>query len=358
MKVEKYISNLLYSVDCVVVVNLGGFILNAKDAIINEDLSVFKPPRKEVAFNSLLCNDDGVLISHISKKENISYEEAKKRVDNFVKSVKDKLDVFEPVYLPKLGLFQMNDDKSISFTAAVEVNYDADSFGLSNFILPTVNANAKNISKKETIKLSPRKIVKYAASVAAIFALGFILFTAADYGLQNLYQASIMPSKQKLPEITSSKPDSPKVEITENLTENNVEVETNIPLIEEKVVVEESNSTGDVFPTSTEETNPSEEIIDNITTATVKTLNVNSDFLIMNTGAPHPFVIVASCPDYECAKNAVLRFQKRGYPNAAIIHSGNRYRVTISSEMTIEELDATLKDAKENIIASAWVHYF
>ncbi|MDL2242117.1 HU family DNA-binding protein [Bacteroidales bacterium OttesenSCG-928-K03] len=364
MKIEKYISDLLYNIDCVVVPNFGGFILHTKDAIVNENLSVFKPPRKEVAFNSLLCNDDGVLISHISKKENISYDEAKNKVDSFVKSIKERLNIFEPVYLSKLGLFQMNEDKTLSFTSAVEINYNADSFGLSNFVLPAVNADYKNVSKTKTINLTAAKIVKSVASVAAILVVGFILFTVADYGLQNLHQASMLPPKQNPTEKTIPTEINLNNDFTD-IAESISVIETDVNLSEEVIINQEEvfvdidettiSSPVPVISEVEESLLPSPEQEENIV---IKTISVGSDLLVTNSGIKHPFVIVASCPDYDCAKKETLKLHKKGYTNAAIINSGNRYRITISSEMSLEELDQTLEDAKNNIVATAWVHYF
>jgi len=351
MKVEKYISDLLYSNDCVVVVNFGGFILNAKDAIIDGELSIFKPPRKEVAFNSLLRNDDGVLVSYIASKENISYDDARKKVEDFARSIKDKLEVFEPVYLAKLGLFEMNIDKTINFTAALDINYNAESFGLSNFIMPAINENNINTFGNNNMKTIPLKILKYAASIAAIFALGFIFFTVADHGLQNMYQASFLPMK----DTTHSNIQVADTIKTIDVAGEENALETSAEEMDNQVVEEEVIET--VIESAAEEA-VVETVVEEVPKTIASTVKVTSDLVLTNGGAKLPFVIVASCADYAGARKVVTRLQNQGYANAAIIHSDKRYRVTVSSQTTENNHDAVWQDAKAKVTANAWVLYY
>ena len=72
---EHYISELLYIEDCIIIPDFGGFIVNDKSATINEKSGEIAPPSKTILFNSQLVNNDGLLINHIAKEENISHKE-------------------------------------------------------------------------------------------------------------------------------------------------------------------------------------------------------------------------------------------------------------------------------------------
>ena len=72
---EHYISDLLYIEDCIIIPDFGGFIVNDKSATINDKSGEITPPSKTILFNSQLVNNDGILINHIAKEENISHKE-------------------------------------------------------------------------------------------------------------------------------------------------------------------------------------------------------------------------------------------------------------------------------------------
>ena len=82
--IEKYISDLLYDNDCVIIMGFGGFVCNQKYAKLDEETGILSPPNKTILFNSQLKENDGLLINHISKHEKISQEDAKNEVLKFV----------------------------------------------------------------------------------------------------------------------------------------------------------------------------------------------------------------------------------------------------------------------------------
>ena len=65
--IEKYISDLLYDNDCVIIMNFGGFVCNQTSAKLDEATGILSPPNKTILFNSQLKENDGLLINHISK---------------------------------------------------------------------------------------------------------------------------------------------------------------------------------------------------------------------------------------------------------------------------------------------------
>jgi hypothetical protein len=76
MNLDKFISDLLYRYDCVIVPGFGGFIANRVSAKNISSQHKFIPPTKEIAFNSNLNQNDGLLANYIKRSNNISYSHA------------------------------------------------------------------------------------------------------------------------------------------------------------------------------------------------------------------------------------------------------------------------------------------
>ena len=70
--ISKYISELLFLHDCVIIPEFGGFVGNNKSAVLNEITGTIFPPSKEILFNPNLKSNDGLLINKISISEGIS----------------------------------------------------------------------------------------------------------------------------------------------------------------------------------------------------------------------------------------------------------------------------------------------
>ena len=84
MKIARYIGDLLFEYECIVIPGFGGFITKEVPAKIHPVQNHFIPPSKEIVFNVHLKANDGLLINHIARSEKINYTEAKMRLENFV----------------------------------------------------------------------------------------------------------------------------------------------------------------------------------------------------------------------------------------------------------------------------------
>ena len=186
MMLEKYIKDLLYRYDCVIVPDFGAFILNRKSAIVDE--SNFKPPYKQLTFNMLIQNNDGLLANHIAHNDKMPYETAmnfiKFEVEQWINKILDN-----ELVLEEIGTFYLLNDK-IHFEADTNVNYLTSSFGLSPFISDKVKRETENLKitdnrvvyKEQVEELEEkapiyineenRKKSSYFIKYAAIFLLG------------------------------------------------------------------------------------------------------------------------------------------------------------------------------------------
>ena len=177
MTLTSYINDLLYRYDCVIVPDFGGFVTNAISAKVNHFSHTFYPPTKQITFNSHLKNNDGLLANHIASSENISFEKATEKICEVVKNWNTQLKT-ETVVIGKVGSLSLNKEKQLIFEPNSSSNYLTETFGMNAVSSPAV----KRLEyQKETTKLAPvvatkksSNFLKYAASVAILFAVGTI----------------------------------------------------------------------------------------------------------------------------------------------------------------------------------------
>ncbi|MCD6113012.1 MAG: SPOR domain-containing protein [Bacteroidales bacterium] len=183
MIISKYIGDLLYKHECIVIPDLGGFITNYSSAEIDAEKHIFSPPSKKIVFNAYLKMNDGLLINHIALSENISYIEAKAKVAKFVKRCHTELANGRRIRFQKIGLLYNNEEGNIQFEPEYSINYLENSFGLSKFISPPIkrkNINEKiieKINKQKEEEKKTRKIPSFYKWAAAIAIPLITLFT-------------------------------------------------------------------------------------------------------------------------------------------------------------------------------------
>jgi len=71
MTLFKDVVDLLHNNDCVILPGFGAFVLKKKAASVVGNK--FSPPSKNISFNSMLKENDGLLVKQISRTRKISY---------------------------------------------------------------------------------------------------------------------------------------------------------------------------------------------------------------------------------------------------------------------------------------------
>lgn len=138
MRIARHIAHLLYDYECVVIPGFGGFIAKTHDAEIHPIKHQFKPPYKEVVFNPHLRTNDGLLLNHIAQHENLTYKEAKRRLDRFILKCLKELDKGRKITFRKIGDLYSDSNQQIVFEPDLNQNYQASSFGLASFVSPAI----------------------------------------------------------------------------------------------------------------------------------------------------------------------------------------------------------------------------
>lgn len=252
-EISKYISELLFVHECVIIPNFGGFITNPQITSIKNG-KLFLPPSKSILFNKNLQRNDGLLINYISEKQNINYSESRSKVENFVHELNYRLKEKNYFFIENIGAFHYEAESTLQFVPEASTNFLISSFGLSSFSFPELEETnhvpqiVKNHSDKEAIRISINKsfIRKALISLPVMLALTIIPFKSSITEQQNSFRASFVPqiSETKNKEIetliekkTDKKTalfyqESPVVEVLEKV--DNTVVEEVTPVIEQK----------------------------------------------------------------------------------------------------------------------------
>jgi len=190
MQLETYISDLLYRYECVTIPEFGSFLTQRVSAKITESTNTFHPPKKVLSFNEQIQKNDGLLAHYVSDVEKIPFKIAVNKIQKRVKLLKSYLIQGQTLNFVNIGEISLNSEGKILFEPSYHLNYLTDSFGLSQFVSPSVN---REIYKKEVeavekvipVAFTPEKrkarsYLKYAAVAVIALALG-------GFGVSNYY---------------------------------------------------------------------------------------------------------------------------------------------------------------------------
>jgi nucleoid DNA-binding protein len=110
------LSSLLYQHDCVILPNFGGFVTHYLPAQIQFIDGQIQPPRRRVAFNPKLINNDGLFISFVAQAQNIPYKIAADKVAQWVQNLGAELAQQQHITLENIGKIYFNSDGKIEFS--------------------------------------------------------------------------------------------------------------------------------------------------------------------------------------------------------------------------------------------------
>ncbi|MBD5255831.1 MAG: hypothetical protein HDS53_07175 [Barnesiella sp.] len=186
MTIIDHIQYLICRHDCVVVAGLGAFVSRYNPARVSADGSTLLPPSRSLAFNGAISHDDGLLAGSVARRDGVTYESARQRVDREVETLIGRIDVEGVVDLPRIGRLQRGDNGFIFSPAKVDpiVNMRYES-------LPAIALSEAMISQpvEEPTLLEVnvargrgwgdrlRAVGRYAAAVAVLAVIGATLST-------------------------------------------------------------------------------------------------------------------------------------------------------------------------------------
>ncbi len=199
MQLETYISDLLYRYECVVVPEFGAFLTQGESAKVHESTNAFYPPKKVLSFNEQIQNNDGLLVNYIAGVEKIPFEAALEKIQKRIKSLKSYLVQGETLTFDNIGDIFLSKDGKIQFEPSYHLNYLTDSFGLSQFVSPTVTREVykeeiETLEEAVPLIITPEKrkerpYLRYAA-------IALIALTIGSLGMSKYYVNQIETHNQ------------------------------------------------------------------------------------------------------------------------------------------------------------------
>jgi hypothetical protein len=345
LELDKYISELLYDYDCVIVPQLGGFVTNYKPALLKGGIAY--PASKELRFNKNLSKNDGLLSQSIADKNGVSIQEADKLLHEVVESHLSKLRFDKRVELKKVGVLYIDQNEQLRFTPDETVNYLRGSFGFEAFelpqemapIVPTVMEN--EVEPEEETKVipiaasEPRSGIKWvaAATLLPFIAMSVYLGLKTDFkSPTELNAADLFPLKS---------------------------VEKRYSVREATGIEAREMRNNEGFPENTEvfrfnfETNEVDSLGVWVNLSHAESVTKSTETSVSN-GLYH---IIGGC--FENKENAdafVSRLRMRGYNAGVLDHNKGLYRVKIESFDSYNLALTTLKDTRESgTFPNAWM---
>ena len=125
-----FIENLLYTHDCVIIPNFGGFVLNTQDFQL-DDAQVIHPKSKWVAFNERLRSDDGLVATSWAKEKGISQKQAFTAVHKFAETLSSQIKADMQFQFGNIGTFQLSKSGKLQFEPNQAINFDLNQYGLA-----------------------------------------------------------------------------------------------------------------------------------------------------------------------------------------------------------------------------------
>jgi hypothetical protein len=192
--ITRYIAELLYSHECVIVPGLGGFIKSNGPAWILHFSNEFHPPTVSIAFNAALSANDGQLANYVAASKNITYSEALFEIKAWVDACNVKLIKDKKFQLEGIGELFINASGKLEFLPSKLSNFNADSFGLPVFTaiavktesleVPDIEPASHNSRTSQINRLIPETL-KWAAVLAPFIA--FALWGSLKGNIINNY---------------------------------------------------------------------------------------------------------------------------------------------------------------------------
>jgi hypothetical protein len=192
INIVKYIPELIYRHDCVIIPGFGGFIGNYSPSRINPVYHTFYPPYKSLLFNIHLKQNDGLLASCISQAEQIPYEHAMEEIRRMLFDWHRALENGQELIIEKVGKIVKESDGILQFEQDLSVNYLPDAFGLTTLVSPAIRRPGMQdrLGKKldRYVYASPGKSRKLTRTLRWAAILAFPLGLAIYFSITNMDQ--------------------------------------------------------------------------------------------------------------------------------------------------------------------------
>ncbi len=203
-QITNLIAELLFKHDCVIVPNLGGFVARNYSSNFNKGSNILYPQTKHILFNKNLIHNDGLLVSGLMQKNNISIIEATKQLEDYKDYIQSLLSIKKRFELNNVGLLYIDSENTLRFEAKTDVNFLLDSFGFepviaNELVIETEKPVIVKQFEDRKITAEPVLVKKKSYAKIATLAIGvpvtlaFLLFAAYSKPMKPLLESSFNP---------------------------------------------------------------------------------------------------------------------------------------------------------------------
>lgn len=352
LELDKYIRELLYDYDCVIVPQLGGFVTNYRPASFSDKSGVATPPGKAILFNKNLTHSDGLLERTVSQHQHISFEEAGTALRKITEAYWSRLNGGEKVHFKRIGVLYIDAHKKLQFEPTEDENFLKSSFGFEPFSLPPMVKHDARIhslpgepeiiemdteDEDEALPMRKSRSIYWVAAAAILPFLGMSLYIGLSTNFTSPTEwslAELVPTKSAVYDQAQYHPDRKRPELPETVFGKD---DTTFP---------EHTA---VFPFS---------LTDGAADSSGIWVNLNTVEAPATAVDRGPYHIITGC--FEESKNAekyVSGLLSRGFSSASILdyHRG-LHRVEIENFGNYQEALARLHTFRDNgTFPNAWL---
>lgn len=388
MRLELFITDLLFRHDCVIVPDFGAFITRSLPAEITQATHMFRPARKQLAFNGSLRENDGLLIGYVSRVNKLSFEQARLQVQTAVTHWRHELAQGKRLRLEHIGQLYHSQQGAVQFIPSLESNFDLESYGHGIFHLPPIEHTSRGV-KELGLKsgvvvgardMSPEKAVVFRRARsgwrwAAVLAPVIILSAGAWWKRDNIGDAlrsrssigpTILPTEQgdnqdqfigvkglKRKSVIPFSDGLRPAEKTNAQEATPEETEVAVDAVHIKRLGSEPTSTS-----SQENALPSQnsEPISSSVNTVSKPVSETPTYRRVSAQPAAYYIIVGSFREQKNTARMISRLQQQGFNDARVAPGGGLARVSAAHFSSQTEALEALQRIKSSVEAGAWIY--
>ena len=319
-----HIAYLLTKHECVIIPDFGAFVVSkAKEDVAKKKGFITPPANNYLTFNPEIIQDDGLLVHSVAKEKSISDTEALRLVNDYVDNLVNDLRKGQTVQFPWIGKIHLSDDRKIVFTSANNLSCNASNCGLVNFNFPYLTETAEDeFVEKKHKKISKRSIFYILLAAIALLLIALFIFLVPKLDI-NRFSFSL-PSLPTISNPFKANPVKPTVDTLPFVRADSLK-----PEIIDSLKPEAVDSVKPALPDSAKAV------------------------------TPEYYIVVFSTIREKDAEVMLHYFVSSGISKAQIIHSDEKYRISIETftdkDEAISFLDMLKKNGENPLFKDAWI---
>lgn len=198
-----HIERLLLRNNCVVLPDFGGFMVQTHPPVIQPSESEFRPPYREIVFNSSLKHADDLFLMSYMQEYQIDRLTAANMLQEDMQQLRNELNTKDDVLIGRLGLFRKKDQRILFEPSPNKQSYNLHLYGLDAFSLPPVDCPIETPElflepeapfRPSQASLAGSWLLQAAGASAAAVLLFLLISTPVKDTATQAYKASFLPT--------------------------------------------------------------------------------------------------------------------------------------------------------------------